>query len=111
MTGAQPGSHPTSGPPSCRSPRTALPPTLRDAHRSHLLLGPNLQYRDQKTPPPAPSSACAALVVTDRITWSPCAGQRGRLLRNAQLGKPYEMQSGRVLTGYTAHPLKEKYGT
>jgi hypothetical protein len=29
--------------------------------------------------PTAPSSSCAALVVIDRITWSPCAGQRGRL--------------------------------
>jgi hypothetical protein len=29
----------------------------------------------------------------------------------AWLGKPYEMQSGRVLSGYTADPLKEKYGT
>src|SRR6267154_5258550 len=36
--------------------------------------------------PTAPSSSCAALVVIDRITWSPCAGQRGRLLRNAQPG-------------------------
>src|SRR5882724_2503235 len=36
--------------------------------------------------PTAPSSSCAALVVIDRITWSPCAGQRGRLLRNAQAG-------------------------
>src|SRR5712692_2151024 len=35
--------------------------------------------------PTAPSSSCAALVVIDRIKWSPCAGQRGRLLRNAHI--------------------------
>src|SRR5882757_9443978 len=35
--------------------------------------------------PTAPSSSCAAPVVIDRITWSPCAGQRGRLPRYAQL--------------------------
>jgi hypothetical protein len=35
--------------------------------------------------PTAPSRSCAALVVIDRITWSACAGQRGRLLRNAQM--------------------------
>src|SRR6267142_1873957 len=37
--------------------------------------------------PTAPSSSCAAPVVIDRITWSPCAGQRGRLPRYAHLNK------------------------
>src|SRR5229473_5241358 len=43
--------------------------------------------------PTAPSSSCAALVVIDRITWSPCAGQRGRLLRNAH-ASPNRLVSG-----------------
>jgi len=34
--------------------------------------------------PTAPSSSCAALVVIDRINWSPCVGIHGRLRRNAQ---------------------------
>ncbi|MBU1212457.1 MAG: hypothetical protein KJ587_14460, partial [Alphaproteobacteria bacterium] len=38
--------------------------------------------------PTAPSNPCAALVVIDRIKWSPCTGMHGRLHRNAQVDLP-----------------------
>jgi hypothetical protein len=37
--------------------------------------------------PTAPSNPCAALVVIDRIKWSPCTGMHGRLHRNAHAAR------------------------
>ena len=57
--------------------------------------------------PTAPSSSCAALVVIDRITWSPCAGQRGRLLRNAHTCNWID-DAAQIDAG--VYPVEEAYG-